>query len=444
LTHIEETRMIKKVSLTIISLFFLFQINAFALTTDKVLKQKISTNFVNTSLERVIRVLSNQYGLNIIIGGGTAGKVTIQLTNVTLGDALDAILKSQGYHYVLGENVLYVKPLKMDVSGELVTKIFDLKYLEGFSLKTSLTPLLSTKGKMEALLSEPEEDDKLNRSHIIVVSDFRENIQVITSVIEQMDVPSKVLQIEVRLIEKLVSDEQRIGLDLPTSVTVKAMGAETTAPITKTEQQAGGASGQAPTILSAWYELPNNIENLNLGVLTIDDFQATLDILAQDANSRLVSKPSVTTLDNKKAIIKIGQSIPVPEVSRGISGDLVSYKEKDVSMTLEVIPHIGLNGDITLDVHPILEEIIGYTGTADAPQPITSKREVKSTVMVKDGETLVIGGLIKETQSENISKVWLLGDIPILGYLFKHSTIKKEKSDLLIFITTKIFDRNKK
>ena len=434
--------MIKKVSLIIISIVFLLQMNAMALNTEQVLKQKISTNFVNTSLERVVRVLSNQYGLNIIIGGQAEGKVTIQLTDVTLADALDAILKAQGYHYVLGNDVIFVKPLKMDVNGELSTKVFELKYLEGFSLKASLAPLLSAKGKIEALLSEPEEDVKLNRSRILVVSDFRENLQTISAAIEQMDVPAKELQIEVRLIEKLVGDEKRVGLNLPTSVTVKTMGAETTAPITQSNQQ--GGSGQTPTILSAWYELPNEVENLNLGVLTLENLQATLDILAQDANSRLVSKPSVTTLDNKRALIKIGQSIPVPEVSRGISGDLVSYKEKEVSMTLEVIPHIGLNGDITLDVHPVLEEIIGYTGSSDAPQPITSKREVKATVMVKDGETLVIGGLIKETQTENVSKVWLLGDIPILGYLFKHTSMKTEKSDLLIFITTKIFDRNLK
>ncbi len=433
--------MIKKSFILVIGLLLMVQTAAFSVDISKVLKQKISTNFVNTSLERVIRVLSNQYNLNIIVGGDASGRVTIQLTNVELGSALNAILKSQGYHYIIGNDVLFVKPERMNVNGELETRVFNLKYLDGFSLKNSVLPMLSAKGKIEALLSEKEENGKFNRSHILVITDFWENIQRIDEVIKQMDVPVKSLQIEVRLIEKMIRDEKRVGLDLPTSVTVKTMGAETTAPITKSNQS---GSGQAPTILSAWYELPNSVANLNLGVLTLENLKATLDVLAQDANSRLVSKPSVTTLDNKKALVRIGQSIPVPEVSRGISGDLISYKEKDVNMTLEVIPHIGNNGDITLDVHTILEEIIGYTGTPDAPQPITSKREVRSTVIVKDGETLVIGGLIKETKTENISKVWLLGDIPILGYLFKHTDMKVEKSDLLIFITTKIFDVNNK
>ncbi len=421
----------------LVVLLFVSKSVVFSADVTKVLQQKMSTSFINTSLEKVVRILGTQYGLNIIVGGNASGRVTIQLSNVTLGEALNAILKAQGYHYVISGNVIYVKPLKMDVIGELKTKVFHLKYLDGLRLKLSLLPMLSAKGKMEALLSDGNADGKAGQSNTLIVTDFRENLEAISSAIEQMDYPAKEMQIEVRLIEKLIGDEKRVGLDLPKSVTVRSMGAETTAPITKTSQ--GGGGGEQ-TILSAWYHLPNTIENLNMGVLTFDGLRATLDLLAEDANSRLVSKPSVTTLDNRKAIIKIGQNIPVPEVSRGISGDLVSYKEKEVSMTLEVTPHIGLNNDITLDIHPILEEIIGYTGSSDAPQPITSKREVKSTVILKDGQTLVIGGLIKETENKNVSKIWLLGDIPILGYLFSHTSIKKQKSDLYIFITTKIFD----
>ena len=425
--------MVKKGILFSLVLMLLLSTSVFALNTTEALKQKISSNFVDTSMERVIRVLANQYGLNIIISGSAKGKVTIQLTNVPLGDALNAILKTQGYHYVSIEDVLYVKPLKDEVNGDLQSKVFVLKYMDGFQLKNSLKPMLSAKGKMEALLSEPLENEKYQRSHVLVVSDYWENIGQISTVIKEMDKPEQQLQIEVRLVEKLVGDEKRVGLDLPKSLSVSLQGAETNAPITKSDQ-----SGGDPTILSAWYQLPDQVQDLNIGILTFDQFKATLDILATDANSSLVSKPSVTTLNNKQALIKIGQNIPIAEVSRGVGGDLITYKEKEVSMALKVTPHIGLNGDITLDVHPVLEEIIGYTGSSEAPQPITSKREVKTTVMVKDGQTLVIGGLIKESKTENVSKVWLLGDIPILGYLFKHTTMTTQKNDLLIFITTKI------
>lgn len=404
-----------------------------------VLSQKISTSFVKTPLERVVRVLAQQYNLNIIYSGPAKGLVTTNLNDIPLGEALDAILKSQGFHYVKGDNLLIVKPYGKDMNGELVSRVFHLKYVDGFHIKKSIEPLLSKKGKIEPLLSEPEKDDKFNRAEFIVVNDFWENVNKVAKVIATMDRPAKQLQIEVRLIEKVMGNSKRVGLDLPKSVTVQTTGAETSAPISKTNSQGSGGS----SLLSAWYELPNNIQNLNLGVLTFSKLRATLDLLAEDANSHLLAKPSITAMDNKQAIIKMGTTIPVPEISRGISGDLLSYKEKDVNMTLEVIPHIGDNGDITLQVHPILEEIIGYTGSGEAPQPITSRREVKTTVILKDGETLVIGGLIKENKTENISKVWLLGDIPLLGYLFRHTNIKKEKSDLLIFITTKIFNAAK-
>jgi general secretion pathway protein D len=249
-----------------------------------------------------------------------------------------------------------------------------------------------------------------------------------------LDKPESQLQIEVRLVERLAGDEKKVGIDFPKSFSASLIGAETTAPITKS----GASQSGSATVLSAWFELPSTAEQLHLGVLSFDQLKATMDILASDNLSRLVSNPKVTTLNYKKAIIKIGTTIPIPEISRGPSGDLFSYKEKDVNMTLEVTPMIGDSGMITLELHPVLEEIVGYTGSSDALQPITSRREVQTTVLVKDGETVVIGGLVKESKSENVSKIWLLGDIPILGYLFRHTSIVNEKKDLMIFITSKI------
>jgi len=161
-------------------------------------------------------------------------------------------------------------------------------------------------------------------------------------------------------------------------------------------------------------------------------------MLSKDNGSRLVSNPKITVLNNHKAVIKIGTMVPVPEISRGIAGDLITYKEKSVNIDLEVIPQIGANNIVTLQIHPKMEEIIGFTGTTDAPQPITSIREVETTISVVTGQTIVIGGLVKETTSKQVEKIWLLGDIPILGYLFQNTVTKIEKTDLLIFITPKI------
>lgn len=402
---------------------------------QETLQTRVSPKFVGASIQEVLRLFAHQYALNLVVGGDVTGKVTVQLEDVTLADALNAILKTNGYHYIVENDVILVKPFDRDVNGELVTRVFPLRYLDGFELKKTLEPMLSPKGKIEALNSEPGAEEEEKRSDLLVVTDVWENIESITDVVSRLDVSSPQLQIEVRLVETIIGGEKQVGFNWPKKVSSTLTGGETTAPITKSQSTSG-----PQRLLSGWYTLPEVDENFTWGVLTVDELQAALEWLAKDNNSRLVSNPKVTTLNNRKALIRIGTTVPVPEVSRGISGDLLSFKEKEVNMNLEVIPRINTGGQITLQVHPILEEIIGFTGPSDTPQPITSKREVETTVAVDDGQTVVIGGLIKENSSKNVEKIWLLGDIPLLGYLFRHTTTKKEKSDLLIFITTKIVE----
>lgn len=404
---------------------------------DKKLQQRVSPSFNQISLEKAVNLLARQYNLNIIISGKIAGNISLQLQDVKLEDALNYILLANGYHFITDDNVILVKPYGQAMSGELQTRVFQLKYIDGIYASKALESLISEKGKVHALVNEHDEQLKVDRSNVLIVSDLWDNLKRIETVIKSLDKPKKQVQIEVRLIETNAGGEKRVGLDLPKSVQVSMMGSETNAPITKTNT---GQSGGEQTILSAWYELPAGPDQLNLGVITFDKLKATLDLLATDDHAKLISNPRVTTLNNHQAIIKIGTTVPIPEISRSISGDLYSYREKEVSVNLDVVPLIGTDGKITLHVHPIMEEIIGYTGEAVAPQPITSKREVKTTVIINDGETVVIGGLVKESETENIEKLWLLGDIPLLGRLFSHTTILKEKKDLLIFITPKIMD----
>jgi type IV pilus assembly protein PilQ len=347
---------------------------------SELLAKKISTNFQNTSLPDVLRILASQTNLNLVIGDDVSGRVTIQLSGVTLEDALNAILKSKGYHFITQNDIVLVKKFENDVNGELSNSVINLKYLDGFKLKTSLEPLLSEKGKLEALISQNEEDVLKQRSDILVVTDVWENVRTIETTLENMDVEPKQLEIEVRLIETLFGSNRQVGLNWPKKISASVTGGELTAPIT----QSTGGQQQETRKLSGWYQLPEIHDNITLGVLTVNELNASLELLAQDNNSKLISSPKLTTLDNKKAIIDVGTSVPVPEVSRGIGGDLISYREKQVSMYLEVIPRINEGNIITLTVHPILEEIIGYTGPSDYPQPITSRREVQTEVTVRE------------------------------------------------------------
>ncbi len=403
---------------------------------EKKLQQKVSPKFNGASITEVLKLFARQHSLNLVVSGDVKGRVSVQLFNVTLADALNTILKSMGYHYIVENDVLLVKPFNKNINGERVTRVFILKYLNGYHLMATLQPLLSSKGKMTPLLAEAVKDESQQRSNILVVSDLWENIRDIEKVIREIDIPQKQILIEVRLIESLIGNEEQYGLNLPKRIGVSLDGAEVTAPITKST--GGGSNGQR--LLSGWYELPKGPDGLTLGVLNVDQLAVALDMLAKDNGSKLISNPRVTTLNNKKASIKIGTTVPIQEVNRGIGGDIISYREKEVTINMDVIPVINGDNRITLDVHPVMEEIIGYIGPSDAPQPITSKREVKTVVTVNTGQTVVLAGLVKESRTKTTEKIWLLGDIPILGYLFQNTITKVEKSDLIIFITTRIVD----
>ena len=400
---------------------------------DTKLQRRISLNLDNVPVAQVVEMLAAQHQLNVVFAAQVKGNVSVSLKDVAVKDALTAVLLPVGAHFIVEDNLLIVKPFASRTPADLGIKVFQLQYRDATDMARTIKPLLSDRGKVEVLVAGENQKDAVKRADVLVVQDYRQNIEKVAEVIARLDKPVPQIHIEVRLVETNLGAERRIGLNLPTEITVKSTGAENTLPY----QNLQGTTNTLEA-LSGWYELPANVGKLNLGILSVSELQATLSALAKDDNTRLVSSPSVIAMNNRKAVIKIGTSVPIPQVSRGISGDLFSYEEKEVNMYLEVIPRINENHSITMQVHPILEEIVGYVGPSDFPQPIISRREVQTQVMVADSQTVVIGGLIKENTIETVRKVWLLGDVPLLKYLFRHKQKQKQKTNLLIFITPRI------
>jgi type II secretory pathway component GspD/PulD (secretin) len=393
------------------------------------LDQKVtSLEFRDTEIKDVLRLLARQNGLNIVIGSQVQGRISISLWDVTIEDALKTILISQGYHHIIENDIIMVKAFDKEVFGEAKSKIFRLNYIDAVNLVETLTPFITTKGEIQALNLVKTEKVEEKRSDILVVRDLQENLDIIGSIIAELDIAQEQFIIEVRLIETILNEDQKFGFDWPDNVRVSMTGADVT----------GTGDVDLASGLAAYSGFPVNSKSFKLGILTFDELNFTLDMLAQDEDSKLISNPKVTAINNKKAMIRIGTNIPIPEVSRGIGGDLITYKEKQVDVKLEVIPRMEPDNKINLTVHPSIEEIVGYTGPGDYPQPITSIREVQTSVSVTPEETVVIGGLVKDNKSTISKKVWLLGYIPLLGELFTNRTEEVKKTDLLIFITPKL------
>ena len=244
-----------------------------------------------------------------------------------------------------------------------------------------------------------------------------------------MDIRPTQIAISVKLIETNIDDENSFGFDWNKNLALKITGAEGTS-------QPDGQSSQS---LSAYSTLPLKSGSFTYGTLTISEVSVLLEYLHSAGESRLLSSPTVTTTDGKPAVIDVVTTIPIQTINRFSEGaaiqDIVTFQYKDVGISLNVTPILNDNGYITLKCKPVVEEITGWVGPADNQQPITSKRSVNTDVIVKDGETLLIGGLMKESVIEKTNGVWLLSNIPILGELFKHRSMQNSKTDLMILIT---------
>jgi type II secretory pathway component GspD/PulD (secretin) len=176
--------------------------------------------------------------------------------------------------------------------------------------------------------------------------------------------------------------------------------------------------------------------------MTVDEVSLLIDFLVRNGRSKLISNPRVTTVSNRKAEIEVTTTIPVETLNRfseaGVVQDIISFQDLDVSINLAVKPRVNADSTISLDVSSVVEEITGFTGPADNQRPITSKRAVSSSVTIRHGESLGLGGLMKEVKHETVKKLPILGSIPLIGRVFQHRKTTIEKTDLLILSTPRI------
>ncbi len=184
---------------------------------------------------------------------------------------------------------------------------------------------------------------------------------------------------------------------------------------------------------------PNGLglDNMVVGRINIGQLAAALDIIQNRGNSRVLANPSTLTLDNHLATVSMGTEVPIREITSDPKTGLVlaTWRSQSVPISLSVTPHLTADGQINMQVEPSVEAITGYVGPADDQRPIIASRKASADITIGDGEVAVIGGLIQDQETRNVSRVPLLGQIPILGVLFSKTTVNHSKSNLMIFIT---------
>jgi len=393
----------------------------------------IDVNFENTSIDLALSLLAKQNGFDIVVSGLDDHAVTARLAEVRVGDALDAILLgASGLSYFTVGNIVVVNSSDDQSPGEMSTRIFKLKFLDSRQVEQQVKNMLSVNGKVQVVSAGQvlgEGSSAEYPANVIAVTDVNPVLEMVDEFIARVDTRPNQVTISVKLIETNINDDEAFGFDWRTNLTAKISDAEN-----------GSQTGdQAITGHSAYSPLPLKANSFVYGTLSFSEVSTLLEYLKARGESRLLSSPSVTTTDGKPAVIDVVSTIPIQTINRLSEGaivqDIVTYQFKDVGITLDVTPIINSDGYVTLKCEPSVEEITGWVGPSDNQQPITSKRSVQTDVMVKSGETLVIGGLMKESSIEKEQGIWLLSDIPVLGELFKHRSIQRTKTDLMILIT---------
>ncbi|MBU1006471.1 MAG: hypothetical protein KKH08_02610 [Candidatus Omnitrophica bacterium] len=409
-------------------------------------KDYISVDFRDTEIGDVLRLLSKQHDLNIVISEYVKGPITAQFSNVTVEEAIDAIVTINGYAYTKRGNVIKVTSAQAAELEPAVTRLFKLNNATASDLKQSFVKVLSETGNIEVD----------NRSNSLIVTDNSKVIDRIQDLIENLDEITPQIMIETKVIETILSDSDRLGIDWTTQVTASGSARPVTFPFAKKDKGGtwypdGDTSAEAGDEIGVFPGNPGSTfplalpSNYTFGTLDFTQFQAVLELLQSRSNTTTLSNPRIVTMNNKEASVLVGTRIPIPIYERNDTTgtfEITGYDEEEVGVSLKVTPQVNAQGYIKLKLSPEVSSIISYTGPNDE-RPIISTREANTEVQIRDGYTVVIGGLIKEENIKVVKRVPVLGYIPIVSFFFKKTEDSKGKTDLLIFVTAHVLSEDK-
>lgn len=410
---------------------------------------KLSLNFQNVEVRTVLQVLAEFTGLNIITSDTVKGELTLRLKDVPWDQAMDIILQARGLDMRKSGSVVWIAPrdeLAAKEKQELESKkqieelvptqqeLFKLKYHKAEAFEKMLK---DDKQKLSLLSKRgPAIIDPL--SNTLVINDVPSKLEEIRMLISKLDVPSRQVMIEARIVEANEGFTREFGVRLGYTKTtgpdqftgaaadfanINNIDASSRATVYPTNL---GVNMPATTALSSSFAA---LIGTGLGQFV----QLELSALEADGNGKIISSPRLVTADRVEAVIEDGQEIPYTDTA---PNGATTIKFKKAVLSLKVTPQITPDGNVIMDLK-VNKDSAAYDQTTTAGPPIDTK-QITTKVLVENGGTVVIGGIYINQVTKQVDQVPLLGDIPLLGNLFKHKLDTNKKRELLIFVTPKI------
>ncbi|MGH8710502.1 MAG: type IV pilus secretin PilQ, partial [Burkholderiales bacterium] len=417
--------------------------------------EKLSLNFQNVEVRAVLQVIADFTGLNIVTSDTVTGNLTLRLKDVPWDQALDIILQSKGLDMRKTGNVVWIAPRDELATREKLllesrqqiselepihTESFQLNYQKADAVQKLLTdPAQKILSKRGTVVVDP-------RTNLIFVQDTSAKLEEVRVLVKKIDVPVRQVIIESRIVEANDSFSKNLGVKFGYQATtgfggtgglqtavggdLATTGANIGQPNTTAAQipgslsinlPAGGIAGAQPGALSLVLFNSSLTRFLNL----------ELSALEADGKGKIISSPKVLTADQVEAVIQQGTEIPYQQAT---SSGATSVSFKTATLSLRVKPQITPDDNVIMNVQ-VNKDSRGAETTAG---PSIDTKSINTQVLVENGGTVVIGGIYTQDQNTTINKVPLLGDIPYLGVLFKNTSVRDNKTELLIFITPRI------
>lgn len=429
--------------------------------------QRISMDFMDAEISNIFRIIADVSNLNVITTDEVKGKVTLRLVNVPWDQALDIVLRSKGLGAVQEGNVLRIAPtasIQREEQERLnAQKSIEMAKVEAIAreeeartlregvfdtIPVSYSKASELLAKIKPQVSKFAKFDSDDRTNVLIIRDLPENIEKVKGLVARLDTATPQVLIEARIVEVDTSFTRELGVQWGGSYTgfkggtqYGIGGIQNTAGGLNT---AGAVNSSTVTPFSVTAPSPNYAVNLPASIgagagggiafgILRDNLRLDLALSALESSgkAKIVSSPKVVTVDNKEATIEQGTQIPYSTVSAaGTNTQFI-----DATLSLKVTPHITPDGRVSMKLEAKNDSQGETTATG---QPAINKKKAMTEVLIGDGDTTVIGGILQISRTENTAGLPWLSKIPVLGYLFRKDTNTARNRELLIFITPKI------
>lgn len=459
------------------------------------LDQPVNIDFREMDLSNVVSLLAKKAQVNVIAGTDVVGTVTAEMRNVPLRQAMDMVLRMNGLGIVEEEGIFRIVPYEEAVAARRATRMVVLKNAQADDVKSTLDGVIvgdkdakvmtisANKNTNVIIISGPEnrvaeferlamdldvkeptlptitEAIKLNyiepanakpiadsvkteaigkveidkEGRHLIVTDLPVVVEQMKSVIKSIDTPVKQVAIEAMIVDAVMRDASQTGVDW----TIEAIRRHST----NGDLVSDLSELSFDTALGAIGTQALDAGVLSLGILSSEvRVNALIAAEAQSRNAEILANPSIVVVENQTANISIVQEFPYQEITQGLTGPPVASTEfKPIGVTLGVTPRITHTNDTIVLISTKQSSVSGIT---EDGVPIEDKREAETTLRAENGKTVFIGGLRNISDRLAISKVPVLGDIPVLNFLFRNTDVEKIHTELLIFLTCHVVEEN--